>query len=296
MVYFIVAAAFRGNDTMTDTLTTLRNSTIQHGPLNNRIFLLKLAPGDCPDILLQLNELAERMHYTKLIAKIPSELQDAFIKDGYRQEAVIPAFFNAGDRHGTPVAIMAKYTVPERRIDPELKRAEAILAEARKKKHVATMPPPAPPFTCRPADKSDIAQMAALYTAVFPTYPFPVHDPDYLARTMEEACHYLGIWQGDELVSLASAEMDRKEKNAEMTDFATLPRYRGRRFAGMLLHALEAAIRPKGIKTCYTIARALSPGMNITFARAGYHYSGTLINNTNISGRIESMNIWYKSL
>jgi hypothetical protein len=36
--------------------------------------------------------------------------------------------------------------------------------------------------------------------------------------------------------------------------------------------------------------------MNATFAKAGYSFGGTLINNTNISGDIESMNVWYKNL
>jgi hypothetical protein len=36
--------------------------------------------------------------------------------------------------------------------------------------------------------------------------------------------------------------------------------------------------------------------MNVTFARCGYRFAGTLINNTQISGRIESMNVWYKGL
>ena len=51
-----------------------------------------------------------------------------------------------------------------------------------------------------------------------------------------------------------------------------------------------------GYLTGYTIARALSPGMNITFARAGYRFGGLLWNNTQICGRLEPMNIWYKSL
>jgi hypothetical protein len=45
----------------------------------------------------------------------------------------------------------------------------------------------------------------------------------------------------------------------------------------------------------YTIARAISVGMNITFARCGYDFGGTLVNNTQIAGRIESMNVWYKN-
>jgi hypothetical protein len=34
--------------------------------------------------------------------------------------------------------------------------------------------------------------------------------------------------------------------------------------------------------------------MNITFTRASYRFSGMLVNNTNISGGIESMNVWYR--
>jgi hypothetical protein len=34
--------------------------------------------------------------------------------------------------------------------------------------------------------------------------------------------------------------------------------------------------------------------MNITFAKRGYNFGGRLINNTNICGGTETMNIWYK--
>lgn len=36
--------------------------------------------------------------------------------------------------------------------------------------------------------------------------------------------------------------------------------------------------------------------MNVTFSKLNYNYGGTLINNTNISGDLESMNVWYKIL
>jgi hypothetical protein len=36
--------------------------------------------------------------------------------------------------------------------------------------------------------------------------------------------------------------------------------------------------------------------MNITFSKLGYKYGGLLKNNTNISGAIESMNVWYKEI
>jgi len=55
-------------------------------------------------------------------------------------------------------------------------------------------------------------------------------------------------------------------------------------------------MKARGIKTAYTIARAASPGMNITFGRAGYAFSGRLKNNTQIAGDLESMNVWHKPL
>ena len=90
--------------------------------------------------------------------------------------------------------------------------------------------------------------------------------------------------------------MDAEHENAEMTDFATLPEFRAQGYAGILLKTMEEQMEKKGIKTVFTIARALSSGMNITFAKNGYTYGGRLVNNTNISGNIESMNIWYKKL
>ncbi len=279
---------------MVDAAETLLNSFIQHGKLNNRIFLLKLAPGDGPAILPRLDRLAEQRGYTKIVAKIPSGTAPAFIRHGYSREATIPGFFNAGESGGA--VLMAKFTDPGRGIDPDRERLAAVLAVALKQQGPEKPKAPAAPYSCRVAVKTDAVRMAKLYTEVFPTYPFPVHDPDYLVKTMDGHSLYVGIWKGEKLVSLASADMDVEEKNAEMTDFATLPNHRGRRFAGFLLKTMEAAVAAEGVKTCYTIARARSFGMNITFSRAGYTYSGVLINNTNISGRIESMNIWYKRL
>jgi hypothetical protein len=62
------------------------------------------------------------------------------------------------------------------------------------------------------------------------------------------------------------------------------------------LHRMEQDMKQRGYLTSYTIARSRSVGMNITFAKLEYIYAGTLINNTNISGQIESMNVWYKHL
>ncbi|MEJ2054291.1 MAG: putative beta-lysine N-acetyltransferase, partial [Calditrichaceae bacterium] len=145
-------------------------------------------------------------------------------------------------------------------------------------------------------DENNIDDLAELYKAVFKTYPFPIFDKDFLKDTMLSHIVYFGIYDKHQLIAAASSEMDISSRNAEMTDFATLPDYRGHNLSVNLLKEMEAEMRLRKMITLYTIARSHSPGMNITFAKLNYIYSGTLVNNTNISGKIESMNIWYKSL
>ncbi|MEJ2544287.1 MAG: putative beta-lysine N-acetyltransferase [Calditrichaceae bacterium] len=137
---------------------------------------------------------------------------------------------------------------------------------------------------------------AYFYKQVFESYPFPIFNPEFIKTTMNDNVVYFGIYDKHNLIAAASSEMDVKSQNAEMTDFATLPDYRGHNLSLTLLREMEAEMRQRKIKTLYTIARSHSPGMNITFAKLNYSYSGTLINNTDIFGKIESMNIWYKNL
>lgn len=42
--------------------------------------------------------------------------------------------------------------------------------------------------------------------------------------------------------------------------------------------------------------RAAEMKTAFTIARAGYAWGGTLVNNTNICGGFESMNVWYRAL
>lgn len=97
-------------------------------------------------------------------------------------------------------------------------------------------------------------------------------------------------------MAVASTEMHPEEGNVEMTDFATDIRHAGLNLAGNLLDWMESEMKDEGMKVAYTIARALSYPINITFARAGYTIGGTLLNNTNICGSFESMNVWFKTL
>lgn len=276
---------------MNDVVEQLGYSTVQHGEYNDRVFLMHLAHEDMPGIVQEMEKLAMERGYSKIFAKVPGRFRKKFLDAGYTVEAVIPGFYEDGDE----VCMMARYFAPERQkiVDGEV--IDRVLKKARGKKTAASPISLGPGYRIETASIDDAVEMAALYRRVFQTYPFPIFNPDYILRTMTNNCVYFAIREGESIIALSSAEMDRC-RNAEMTDFATLPEYRGKSFARHLLLEMEREMRSRNIKLTYTIARSVSYGMNITFAKAGYRYGGTLINNTNISGKIESMNIWYRHL
>lgn len=277
---------------MNDEITTIGQSLIQYGLYNRRVYLMELGDGDVPDIIGKLDSLAEKSGYTKVFARIPKKTEPAFEQRGYRREAFVPGFF----RGVGGAAFMGKYFSRSRAQEKHPEQIHHVLVVAQAKTGESLKPKPDEPFNISAAESSDAEEMSAVYSEVFTTYPFPIHDPDYLRSTMKGHVRYFCARENGHIVALASAEMQRGARSVEMTDFATLPMYRGHQLALHLLEKMEVEMLGEKMLTAYTIARALSAGMNVTFARAGYTFAGTLTNNTNICGRIESMNVWYKRL
>jgi len=277
---------------MNDEIVTIGSSILHLGKYNDRIYLLKLSRHDFPGILDQLDELASKQQYSKIIAKVPSFAKDGFAGYGYSVEAFIPRFYNGID----DVHFMSKYLKGSRSQSSDPEKVIEILDAAAARSVEENMQELAYGFSYKICDSSDIHQIAQVYRSVFETYPFPIHDPEYIRKTMDENFIYFSIRKNNKIVALASTEMDVDSQNVEMTDFATLPEYQGNGFGVYLLQKMEDEMHKKNIRTTYTIARALSCGVNLIFAKMGYRYSGTLINNTNISGNFESMNVWYKFL
>lgn len=277
---------------MKDQVTHLGQALVQHGPANDRVYLMKLGGEDPGQSARQIEELAREAGYSKIIAKVPGPARDAFTAAAFRPEAFVPKFYRGQE----DVHFMAKYLAEERQQPEDPEQLAAVLETARGRAPDSEPPVLDDRYRSRVTVPEDAEAMAELYRQVFATYPFPIHDPAYLRQTMAENVVYFGIWEQGELVALASAEMDPAGSNAEMTDFATRPELRGGGFATYLLARMEEEMQRRQVATAYTIARAVSFGMNITFARSGYCFGGTLTNNTNISGSLESMNVWYKAL
>ena len=276
---------------MRDKQKILHGSLIQHGKSNDRIYLMSYNSEKREELYRDLIDLAEKEEYGKIFIKVPQLDEDFFLVRGFRREAVIPRFYPGFD------CILMGYYLDEERKELSKDSGTTI----RKVLEVSCLE--------RGFDKMDqsgvsikklteehIKEMAGIYKKVFPSYPFPIDNPSYLKETMNRHVYYFGCFREENLIGLSSAETDPATGAVEMTDFAVLPEYRGENLACSLLKEMEKSVREMGFRVAFTIARAVSFGMNKTFAKADYTFGGTLINNTQISGSIESMNVWHKNL
>lgn len=273
-----------------DVIISVGGSKLQHGPLSDRVYCMRLGPGDGPEVIRAMLRLAKENGYTKLFAKIPENQSVHFLAEGFGVEARIPDFYPGGDA----ALFASRFLSGERAACQTPERTLKVLETARAKADNGALPELPEDYEIQELDRAEARRMASVYAKVFETYPFPIFDPGYLSETMNGDFRYFGAIRGGELAALASCEMDGG--GVEMTDFATLPGHRSAGLAGHILARMERAMARAGMKTAFTIARARSFGINILFSRARYAFSGTLVNNTGISGRLESMNVWYKPL
>ncbi|MFA9390043.1 MAG: putative beta-lysine N-acetyltransferase [Prolixibacteraceae bacterium] len=271
-----------------DKIEKFENALIHHGKYSDRLYILKFPEDGDSKLVVSLTNAAIKKGYSKVIGKIRVKLLPLFIDQGYEVETMVPKFFNGTD----DCCFVSKFIDQRRAIfDNEALKVFSDLNAHYTIKSNDNVPVD---ISIRELTQADTTEMASVYRLVFETYPFPIFEEEYLVETMQNNVIYFGAFQNGKLLCISSSEMDVESQNAEMTDFAALNEARGLGLSKILLHEMEGLMQAKGIKTLYTIARLKSIPMNKTFLGAGYRYAGTLINNTNISGGIESMNILYK--
>lgn len=277
---------------MNDEIILLENCKLQHGSFNNRVYLMKLGTNKkVNEIIDFMEKLAFNNNYSKIFCKIPAQYKQFFIRRNYMEEAFIKNYFNKEN-----AVFISKFMTDERKIEMNYSKMEEVLKNSKAKfgkyKKI-NLNSDENLIIC---NKNNAEEMANLYKKIFKTYPFPIYDPEYLKKTMIESFLYFSIKKRGKMVSIASCDIDLENKSVEMTDFATLPEYRSNGYSYCLLDKMEESMSKLNIKTFYTIARASSYAINSIFSRKSYLYAGRLKNNTNIAGKIESMNVWYKNL
>ncbi|MEN6609449.1 MAG: putative beta-lysine N-acetyltransferase [Methanoregulaceae archaeon] len=273
-----------------DTVEYLGKSLIQHGPLNQRVYVLDLDPEEVTYTIQALDGLALEKGYSKIIVKVPEYHLDFFTRNGYTIEAVVPEFF-----YGlTTGYFLAKFLSPARHIIENRVQIDSILDSCKNTRPAGIKRDLPPGMEVRKSRPGDAEKIAGLYQAVFETYPFPIGDPEFLQQGMSANTHYFHIVYAGAIIAAASFEAAHLAGTAEMTDFAVSSCHRGLGLSGFLLRRMEREAHEMGMTLAYTIARAANLPVNRLFAGADYLYGGTLAGNTNICGAFESMNVWYR--
>lgn len=222
----------------------------------------------------------------KLIIKARTSNVPFFIAHGFACEAFIQGYFAGAD-----MFFMTRYFSTDRERREKWEEEQAILETLLHFKTQAILPSPTEVKMATPADARALAD---LYRQVFKVYPTPLQDEAYVAKTINDGTRYAFIEKNNQIVSAASAEVNEKYRNAELTDCATLPEAEGQGHIKKLLFFLEQTLKEDAITCCYTIARAESFSMNKAFAQLGYTYGGRLVKNCIIYSGLEDMNVWYK--
>lgn len=258
----------------------------------NKRIRLDEVEGDFFEALRYTEKIAREQQAEKLIIKGKLENFQVCFENGFICEAKIDHFFQGEDLY-----FFCKYYDDERRNSEHWIEEDDILQTVQTKVQSAAPGLSLPSqYELREMTEKDADAMALLYRSVFEIYPVPLNDADYIRETMNAGTVYYGIFTDGAIVSAAAAEIDEKHANAEMTDCATLPQYRKHQFMKILLLKIEEVLRSRQIYCAYSIARALSFGMNASLHTLGYEYRGRLANNCYIFNKLEDMNVWFKDL
>ncbi|WP_066637741.1 putative beta-lysine N-acetyltransferase [Desulfolucanica intricata] len=257
--------------------------------INRRIWTLSYSFSNVQSFVRYLSEKALEYNMEKII--IPARAGDwhALAEQGWLNEGKIPHFFS-----GKPMAFYVKYIKNERQHNPYWPEEKKIIDTVVQKPLYNSFSLP-PGFIVEKPQSGHISALSKVFSEVFETYPTPLSNEDYLRYIMKENAYFKIIVKEGEIVSIASAEIDWKYKNAEITNCATLPEYRGLGLMRTIIKKIEQDCLKMGLKSFYTLARSKSFGMNQVFSRLGYKYEGTLVNNCHICGDFEDMNLWSKA-
>lgn len=259
-------------------------------PFNKRIRVDDYR-GNTNLLLKQTEELVHQHQAEKLIVKARLEDFIAFYENGFQPEAVVDRYFLGSDAH-----FFSKFYTPERKKNDHWITEDGMVQSIHGLDPSIEKGYPPKEYELKKAGENCAEELAALYRQVFPIYPTPLHEPEYVKKTIEDGTIYYIFFHQGKIVSAASAEINYFYKNAELTDCATLTEHRKYGLMKIILHELETELKKMGIYCAYSIARSLSFGMNAVLFQLGFKYRGRLMNNCFIYDKLENMNMWVKNL
>jgi putative beta-lysine N-acetyltransferase len=205
---------------------------------------------------------------------------------GFRKEGVLHQFFpGRGD-----ASLWAAYTNPSRRREVEALHHALVLRSAMGRVECGSAPLPRG-YRCQLGSPSHAPEIAALMRECFSLYPTPIREDGFTQQIAAKKSRWRIVRNRmGAIVAVACAELDLSSCSAELTHFATRSDQRGRGLMRSLVQQLVCELR--GSFRIYAFARAGEPGINCVLRRAGFRYSGRMINDCKMPRGWESMNVW----
>lgn len=278
------------NDSYVPLLVKAEAITVE--PKSRRIKLYQLpSQNNMFETIEDCKVLGRNKGCDKLIFYVRKEERNKLSSLKVYQEGVIEGFFQGEDAF-----IYAMFLHPVRNHSIAWKQ-DQIVMEIVRKDHKESKETDLPDgYVMRSATKQDAYQMAKLYDTVFKTYPTRMNDPEYIQEMMDDHVYFTIVEYDGQVVSASSADRLPTFNAAEMTDCATLADHRNQGLLYVQFAHLTNHMKQKGLQTLFCYARSISVGMNLINARNGFTYGGRMVQNSNIDGRLECMNIWFKNL
>lgn len=241
--------------------------------------------------LIEIKKYAKEVGAGKIIAYCKSENWEPYIENGFVIEGVIGNFFS-----GKAALCMSYFEDKKRSKIKNINEKNKIIKACGLKDNTFKPPKENLDYQIRDAVEKDAKEMAVLFERGFKTYPTPMFDEEYIIKKIKENVIYKLAIHNEEIIGVASAEMDIENHNAEITDCIINPSHESKGVITNLVYYLEKDLKKRGFIGLYSLARASIYGINMVFEKHNYRYSGRMINNCNICGGFEDMNIWEKSI
>lgn len=279
----------RGNS-INNYYTNIDHTKIYVDYTNKRVKIIDLENISVQNIK-RIIHFSSKQHLGKIICNSNLKCFEIFIEAGFHSEGKINGYFEGKDAF-----CMSYFINSDRKICNNFTKKELLVKQCLDVKDTFIYGGKNSTYCIRNATENDIEEMVKLFSTVFSTYPSPVYDEEFLKETMKKKVLYkVAIYDG-KIIGVASADMDKENLNAEITDCATYQDYRGKGILSNIIYSLELDLNKRGFITLYSLSRAINPSINFVLSKHNYKFAGRLVNNCNICGTFEDMNIWVKNI
>lgn len=234
--------------------------------------------------------LAKSEGLEKIIVVCRKKAVKIFQESKFEVESTIAGFFAGQDGY-----FLTYYAEPKRKQRKNAVMCEKVLGIVKTANSISKNIKKASfNYSIRDAALGDIPQLQELYSSIFKSYPTAIFKREYLEMLINGNDIVKVAIVENKIVSVASAEINERYLNAEVTDCATKPNYSGNGLLSEIIKELEKELIQRNIKTVYSLCRATEVGINKSLRNLNYTYQGCLINNCDIAGDLEDMNVWTK--